>query len=59
MNERRKYKCPACGYHLLAREGDRVICLDNNCNWSTDVRRKEDYEIPDIQKLRKEWTGIP
>ena len=59
MRERRSYKCPKCGYHLLAREDGKVICLNYTCNWSTDVRRKEDYERIDIAYLKKEWTGSP
>jgi uncharacterized Zn finger protein (UPF0148 family) len=57
MKERRSYKCPKCGYHLLAREDGRVICLSPTCDWSTDVRRKEDYEIADISNLKKEFYG--
>jgi len=57
MENRRSYRCPKCGYHLLAREGDKVICLSYSCNWETEARRKEDYEIPDIQNIKREYNG--
>jgi len=55
--ERRKngYKCPKCGGKLLARCGDKVYCLNTNCEWFVIMKRKEDGKLPEIHELKEIW----
>ena len=55
--EKRKDLCPNCGYHLLARENDYIICLSNICDWRILSQREADITLPDFSKLRKEYNG--
>jgi uncharacterized Zn finger protein (UPF0148 family) len=54
MIERIKH-CPVCGYKLLARHNDEVFCLSPSCSWKTISKRKEDIQIPLLNKLREDW----
>lgn len=55
--ERRKTKnCPRCGYHLLARKDDEIICLSTACNWSTNMKRETDKDLADIVTLQRDWN---
>jgi uncharacterized membrane protein len=54
MNTRRtKFACPVCGYHLCAREDDKIICLRPTCEWNIPAKRKNDSSIPTLTELRK------
>jgi hypothetical protein len=55
--KQRNQCCPECQSKLLARQGDKVICLNFGCNWSIDIRRKEDLNIPALGYLKKEFNG--
>jgi len=55
MNERRSYKCPKCGYEMLAISGVFVICLRASCNWKIEAKRDEDSKLPNFNKMRQEW----
>lgn len=54
LKERKKC-CPECGYELLAREGNKIFCLRNGCEWFVEAKRKEDELVPDIHKLQNMW----
>jgi hypothetical protein len=47
--------CPVCGFKLLCREGDEIICLASTCDWRIVSKREADKEIPLINKLKQEW----
>jgi len=51
----RKGCCPKCGYRLLARKDNLIICLSTTCNWSIESKRKEDNELKYIAQLKEEW----
>ena len=59
MNERRQngYKCPKCGYKLLAISGEYVVCLnpDPNCGWKEIAKRNSDGKIPLLSTLKENW----
>lgn len=52
----RSRQCPECSSKLLARQGDKIICLNYNCHWSIDARREEDKDIPTLGILKKDWS---
>lgn len=55
--ERRNFRgCPVCGYHLLARENDDIICLSNSCNWRVKAKRENDKNVNSISTLKSEWA---
>jgi len=51
----RNYRCPKCGYNMLAISGGKVICLRSWCDWSVEAKRDEDNKLPDFSKLRRDW----
>jgi len=52
----RKNICPKCGSNLLAREGDKIFCLRNPCEWFTEAKRKEDLtDVPEIHEYKDLW----
>ena len=42
----RKFSCPKCGKEMLALSGEKVICLNRDCNWEIEARRDEDKKLP-------------
>lgn len=40
--------CPNCGFSLLARKNNMIICL--RCDWKITARRKLDEDIPDFEE---------
>jgi len=52
--DRRQIKvCPICDYQLIARDGNKIICL--RCNWKIEAKRKLDGSLADYSELRKNW----
>lgn len=49
----RKNCCPKCGYELLCREGDNIICL--RCDWEIESKRQDDEELFKISELKEMW----
>lgn len=53
----RKNVCPECGYHILARKDDRIICLKpGGCDWSVESKRESDVELRTYAEIRREFT---
>jgi hypothetical protein len=50
-----KEGCPKCGYKLLARKDDEIICLRRECNWKSKAKRKLDQEIFAFNEIKKDW----
>jgi predicted small metal-binding protein len=55
--EKRTNLCPKCNYHLRARQDNKIICLNNSCDWEIDAKRQSDIEIPELTNLRREYNG--
>jgi ssDNA-binding Zn-finger/Zn-ribbon topoisomerase 1 len=56
-DKRGKQICPKCGYHLLARKNDeKIFCL--SCDWETEIKRKDDLDIPEINETADLWHGV-
>jgi len=55
----RSYKCPKCGYHLLARMDNYVVCLnpDPDCGWKIESKRDEDGKLPLLSTIKEIWNG--
>jgi len=49
--------CPKCGFKLLARYNDKIICLNHKCDWEIETKRKLDEKIPDFAEIKKNWNG--
>lgn len=56
MRERQRC-CPECGSKLLAREGDKIICLGFNCEWEIESKRVSDKEIPLYKEIVREFNS--
>jgi len=55
-DKRGKPICPLCGFHLMARCGDTIFCLNSGCEWHIEMKRKDDTEkVPEIHTLKKIW----
>lgn len=48
-------QCPKCGFKLLCRRSDSVICLSQACDWSCKSKRFTDEKMPTVTELRKDW----
>jgi len=53
LNDRRTKNCPKCGFSLLARENNEIICL--KCDWRTEAKRDIDKVVPRVEEIRKDW----
>jgi hypothetical protein len=48
-------KCPVCGSTLLARDNDKIVCLQRGsdtefCKGELPCRRRDDQKIPELEK---------
>ena len=55
----RKKSCPKCGSLLIARNNDKIICLQSNCNWETISKRESDSFLPNFTQLKEDFNGQP
>jgi hypothetical protein len=55
MDIKRNNCCPKCGSNLIARIWKIIYCLDNNCDWAIQSKRKEDLEIKTINEQADNW----
>lgn len=53
IDKRTNDGCPKCGYSLIARRDDKIICL--KCDWNIEAKRKTDKETADFNEIRKDW----
>ena len=53
----RANKCPVCGLSMLARKDRKVICLNADCEWEIEAKRKDDLSLPTIPELIKDWNS--
>lgn len=51
--EKRNNCCPKCGYKLLAREDDEIICLNLSCDWRILSKRVDDLRVANFQELKE------
>lgn len=49
--------CPKCGFTILSRENNNLICLRSGCDWKVTAKRNTDTKIPDIQELKRDFNG--
>ena len=52
----RKRCCPKCGYELLARYNNDIICLSQTCDRKIESKRDEDITIPEFQELKDSFN---
>lgn len=57
IEKRNGQKCPTCGYNLIARKDDFLICLRPSCNWQFKAKRQEDINVPLYTELKNDFNG--
>ena len=54
-DRRANNNCPKCGFGLLARNNNEIVCLNSKCDFKIEAKRKFDEDIPDVNEIRKIW----
>jgi len=55
IDRRANNVCPKCGFGLLARNNNEIVCLNSKCDYKIEAKRKLDETIPDISEIKKIW----
>jgi hypothetical protein len=51
--------CPKCGRQLLAKEDNKILCLNPSCNWAIKEQELGNLgkDLPSVKELKKLWES--